>query len=578
MATPTVTDLSGGDIPFDSSNAKRITGGSTTDRISITDFVGAVSELSYDEDTGIVTQSGTDGTIYVFGGDSETADKDCFVHFENAIFQIYSNTGTDSANLDLGNDTSKIYFNHQCDVVIGNDTGVEDGGFNGNVIIRGENYGYNFFTYVPVFARQTLVTCHSFLVMACKGNSRISVISSNTSSVLKMVFVSHSADPYGENTTLNIDSEADTNIVIYGSRAAFRDGLIPGGLTSSEATISSMVASDDKVIFLYNGLQDINGVHQINDLSLTSIAQSDQPDLVMKYVNRTPDAELNLHRYHGSRSNDKFLASNNNGHMTVNMSQDVTFKIVDELGASLDADLVVETSSISSSFTDSDGGTPTGSVTDYATETEHDDTSEATQRIIDKTYLSNRNGNENERTASDSSVVPLVRSDARYSAFSFGYEIINDVEFTLDDEATRDVVIQMVPENNLRSSTLAGISNRAFRMDDIFDMVYEWALTNKEELPFNSVSAGAINLGSRNLTLEEDTSVTEVSISDEGDIVIPSISSSLNTGTKVLEVITTGTITIPEGMTVYGRLTDTNGTTSLVTVTAEIRSDYRLLF
>ena len=161
-------------------------------------------------------------------------------------------------------------------------------------------------------------------------------------------------------------------------------------------------------------------------------------------------------------------------------------------------------------------------------------------------------------------------ADLEYDVFSFGRQIVTGVAWTAalsgqDGAGKQNLgVIQLNDEVNLSSANTASVPSTASTFDDVFDILYDWAIINREPLPF-TVSAGEIDFGSLNVTFSTTSSLT-LDIAG-GSIVIPSMS-TLNLGSIITALTTMGTFTYT-GVTITGRITDTNGTPSTVTIIAD---------
>ena len=308
MATATATEStrSGGlhpraDVVF--------TGGSESDRLTLSDIAAAHASLEYDTESGVLTQSDTTPRAYRLGGSSTTASKDAFVDIPYGIIELYTGeTGVDTSSADKGNSTSKLILDHQCDAIIGREV-TGDPALDGRLVLRGENYSYNYYTYAEIFSAQAKVVCHGFVVLSGRNNSRFVIQNSNEDSVIKVIFtVLKHLDPYtdngdgspGSSPSLNIDPPSgESDIRLLGSGPTFRSTLTPSStLTGDEISIPEVVVEGASASVYFNRLHDINNFLTINGLRLTRLDNDDPPIL-----------RTSLHQWNCKRTNQVWALS-----------------------------------------------------------------------------------------------------------------------------------------------------------------------------------------------------------------------------------------------------------------------------
>ena len=158
-----------------------------------------------------------------------------------------------------------------------------------------------------------------------------------------------------------------------------------------------------------------------------------------------------------------------------------------------------------------------------------------------------------------------------YDVFSFGRQILTNVAWTavLSGQAGAGKqtlgVVQLNDELNLTAADSASVPATAATFDDVFDILYDWAITNRSALPFTA-SAGDIDFGSLAVTFDASGGALAVDLAAQ-TITVP-CAATLDQGTIHRSLTTTGSFTAT-GVTILGRITDANGTPSTVTIVAD---------
>ena len=552
-ATATASTRSSGVQPY---STITFTGGSDSDRITAADIAAAHTSLDFDAETGRLTQSDTTPRTYYLGGDSDSDAADCFVHLANVTVQLEDNPGTDSSSLDLGNDTSKFILGNQCDAVIGIDTGDPEGAFNGNVTIRGANWSYNFFSYTGIFEEHAKIVCHGYLVFAGRDNTRLLLVNRNSESQIRLVIAGHTADAFAELVGPNVDLDvASAELVVFTNRVSFRQTLVPGSLVSDELSIpaATIAGSDTKLTLYWNTLADLDDSYTISDLVLFQVGESDPPPLEISYVNASDGATILLRRYHNPRDDANFLVLNNNGHLTIEVAQDVTFGIVDPAGAAVTAYLRVESGSYGGAFNVVDAGAPTLTTTDYGTVVNHTATTGETVEIKDKVIAANKYGAQTSHGLDDTAVASADLTPVRWSAWAYGRMVLHNQALTLADVGESSVSVQMATDPNVTTADPDDVPALAGDSDDVYDMIHKHVVDNQLEFP-GSVTSGRLDVGSRDVTFSRTMAMA---VSDD-EISVP-CGTTVTKGDTITGIVTTGTVTIASGIDMTAGVTDSSG-------------------
>ena len=173
-------------------------------------------------------------------------------------------------------------------------------------------------------------------------------------------------------------------------------------------------------------------------------------------------------------------------------------------------------------------------------------------------------------TAANSRVAYGRAPATEYGAFLFGYQLVASEEFT--PEASGDgsgglqgLEITVARETNLTAADAASVPASAATFDDIFDIVYSAALTLRQALPA-TVSSGVLDFGSLDINLVTDISGSVASATWDGSAIKVQCAATLEAGTTITRLETTGTLTVGSGVTLEGPVTDSSGTTGTIAV------------
>ena len=157
-----------------------------------------------------------------------------------------------------------------------------------------------------------------------------------------------------------------------------------------------------------------------------------------------------------------------------------------------------------------------------------------------------------------------------YDVFSFGRQILTGVAWTAalsgQDGAGKQTlgVIQLNDETNLTAADAASVPARAATFDDVFDILYGWAIASRAALPF-AATTGNIDFGSLDVTF---SAAGALAVDLAGGAITVPCAATLAPGAIHMSLETTGTFAA-SGVTITGRITDANGTPSTVTVIAD---------
>ena len=472
----------------------RITGGSVTDRLTIEDVITALSTvLAYDEDTGVVTRAESSPTSwqFAFGGTSETAAKNCFIELSGITFQLESNLGEDNSSLDLGNETDKIIFDHQCDVIIGKDNGVLGGPDNGNVTILSENYSSDFYNYSGIFSREAKILCRGYLIICGRYNSRVKLVNSNPDSILRLIMAAYEIHPYLEengNMGINVDLDvAEQEVILYIDITSFRTHLLPGGLQGNRLELRSAVTDGDIFRLYFNRLDGLTPPNQYTVGGLEGVigvGSNAEPALAVAVVDTTQNSTIIMERY-GAKRGDAFLqAANNNNHLIVRFQQRLKLSIRDALGVLLAVDKMrVEAASTTVAWSSSDNGTPVVTKTDYGSVHDYTNVSEQEIDLDVKIMHSNEKSNQDTEFPTHASIVTTELSPARYSAWKWGRVTAYRIAFDFPDEqGEQDLASILVGDLLITAATKAAVPAAAATYDDVYDLLAEYAQDNEEDI------------------------------------------------------------------------------------------------
>ena len=539
------------------STGYRITGGTADDRLTIADIVSALTEWSRDTDTGVVTRSEVSPTArtWIFGGGSSSGAKDTYIQLDNTVFELENGTASN------GNSTDKIIFDHQCDVVIGVDTGNDSGPLNGNVIMRVENYANNQTGFCQIFNDQCLVTCYGYFIVAGRPNSRTNWVNQNSSSKIRAVIAAHSLDPWceGGNVGANFNLSVDSAEFSFASHTiSARDNLISGGLTGDTLSVPSAVigSSDTRFRIIFASLDNVSNLYKVDDLaSLTKIGASDQPPFTVQYVDDASECEVRLRQYGCKRGDAYFSFINNDGDLVVSVQRRLDFSFSSPAGTSLTADkLRVESSTFATTFSATAGGTPTITETSYGTVDSSTSQSSRSVVITDKSLASNHTDNQDEHDIDDSSVVSAASTGCRYSAWIWGRTPAINTAVTLADETgIVSVPVVMATDALITASAKPALSTAVTTFDDIYDALAAYAQDNNEAIGC-SVSSGRLTFTDGNVTFALAGSTGRSS----GTTTIAS-AATVTAGSKITSLAATGTVTVNTGVSVTGPYADSTG-------------------
>ena len=572
MATAAATLVTSG-LTGEPSSGYRITGGSASDRLTIQDIVDALSSaLTYDADTGLVTRVESSPTPYqfVFGGSSATASKNCFLELAGITFQLESEEGSDSTSLDRGNDTDKIIFDNQCDVIIGRDNGTEDLPDNGNVEINAENFSYNYFSYVPVLSRQVKIICNAYLIFACRQNSRVMLLNSNSESELRIIGAARDVSTflegsYARDLSMNLDIDVGSQeLIFYMTQVVMRD-FLAGGLEGNFLEIPFAITHGEAFSLYFNSLTNLNPIGKYTVAGIKEITRTDSTDAPLLNVVSTNTGGINiivLERYGGRRGDAFFSFSARQHSMEVQIQQMVKVLISDPLGAALTADrLLVEAGRSTFLYSSSDNGTPTATETEYGEDYEYTDVEEQEIDVHVKSFYVNKGGNENTRTTSDNSVVSLDLAPSRYSVWLWGREIKYRVALTFpDQQGGQEVIVALAEDSLITAATKAAVPAAAATYDDVYDLLAEYAFDNKEEIAA-LISGTTLQFDDTNATLAPGGSMGR----SGGTVTVP-CAATLAPGTKIKQLKVLGDFTVNDGVSVTGPLEDSTGVTAVIQI------------
>ena len=531
------------------------TGGSESDRLTLADIATAHSSLSYDSETGRLTQSDSTPRTYRIGGSSETAAKDAFIVVPNGEIELHSNTGTDTSALDLGNETSKFIFDSQCDAVIGVDA-TGDPALDGRLTFKGENYSHDFFTYAAIMGRQAKVVCYGFIVLVGKGNSRFVVQNENEDSVIKLIANKFShLDPYPSEVAFNLDPPAgETDVRYFGVDVQFRRNLTPTGtLLANEVTIPELIAeaNDDNVELYFNHLDNVSNELTVDFLRVATLGTTTQPELRVIYDNGTDTVDLHLTRYRSGRGDAEFALGGLDGNITMDVSQDITVKLQAPDGTALTG--LIRMTSATYSVTGYPANNQPTMTTDADGDIEtQDSVSEHTFRVIDLVAAARQSAGA--QNLSNSDRINRVRfTTVWWSAWVFGRELVVDRAVTLTAVGEREIVATLAVDPHVTSASDADVPSSAATFDDIYDLLHQYAVDNNEEV------AGTVTNGVLEFEDDDPTLALGGSLSRSGSTVTIPCGATVAAGTKITGIKATGTLTINTGVAVTGPYQDTNG-------------------
>ena len=538
----------------------RITGGTETDRITATDLVAAIDDLTMDEN-GIITQTGTIPRSFIFGNDANTAEiatvpKNTFVLLANVTFDLISEEGADSSSSQLGNGTSKIVFEDTCDLVVGIETGDATGPKNGNVIYRAENLSYSFYGFFALFARHAKITCHGYFIISGKQNGRLNLINTNPESVLRVICAAHTADPFAQSLGVNFDLNVQSEeILLFVDNISIRDDVTPGGLLGNSIVIPAITVSEtaEDFIIRWFDLQELNprGVYTVEIGKLGKIGTTEQPPLHLRNHTTTHLTQINLDRYGGSRDDTKFILMAQNSGLIVEVRQDVNISLVDSLGNPITGEIRVETDSFSAVPSDTANDIPALTTLEYGNVQDSEVTSEYSIPVTDKVMVATKtNTVDGHLLSSDPvNVASADMKNIRWSAFKFGHEIVYRQPVTLQDEQERNITHGLTVDANV-TVTESEVPSVASTDKDIYNMIHKYCIENKIDNPI-TVIGNIFNFEDVDVNFERDGTL---SVTDN-EITIP-VQSRVTGSTRMLS---TGTISLVN--TQYdGVIEDVNGT------------------
>ena len=237
-------------------NVANAAGFNASGRVRINDDASREREIASITGTAITLATAlpsapTAGQSVKFLEDEDSITPDCFLQMSGETIALEHNEGADSGSLDLGNSTDKVKFSDYCDVVIGEDIGVENGPNSGNVYLLGGNYSWDYYRYSHLFQERTKVTCHAYLVFIGRNNARPSLMNRNSESVIRVMIAGHSIHPFasGLQWRTNFDMDvASQEIIYYGDLFTFRGSgaRVPGGTQGRLLELTQAVIPDNQ--------------------------------------------------------------------------------------------------------------------------------------------------------------------------------------------------------------------------------------------------------------------------------------------------------------------------------------------
>ena len=289
---------------------------------------------------------------------------------------------------------------------------------------------------------------------------------------------------------------------------------------------------------------------------------TDQPRLVIKYVDTNEAATIIFDKF-GGKLGDAYLAAEcDDDDCTVEFRQTANFIIQDPAGNAVSAHLKVESGDYSVVYGGA-GVDPVVTTTDYSEEQEYSDVENQSVDIPVKVMaIAHLGGGDQTRRNADeeSTVVTDDLTPIRYSAWAWGKLIAYRQAFSFDaDSGEQDVVVSLSDDNLITSATQAAVPAAAATFDDIYDLLAEYAFENEEEIAC-TVADGVLEFDDADVVLADGGSLSRAS----GTVTIP-CGSEVVAGTKITGIKATGDLTINSGVTVDGPTEDQSGV--VVTVT-----------
>ena len=425
----------------------------------------------------------------------------------------------------------------------------------GGLTIRADNYSTRYYDYAPVFGRFARILCHGFIVLAGRGNTRWALQNSVSGNVIKVIAtrLAH-VDPYAETGLLNIDPlGAGADVRALGLGVDFRFARLPllAELTSDEISIPEIVVDSTTAFVYMNSLDDIDDHLTIHDLKPIRLNSTATPILRTLYTNADNAVVVTYSRYRGERADAKWLMSCNRGHLTIEVSQEVTIKLIDPVGGELTGDVEVKSASYTVVFTS--GSTPVLTVDGDGEVELAEGTNEHTFVVKDKTIAKRSEGNENARAIGHSTVAAEDHASITWSAWVFGRELVVDRSVSLEDAGELEIITTLAADVSVTSEDANSVPTSAGTFDDVYDMIHNVAVGDRTDLT-GTVSIGVLDLGSLDIAL---VSSGDFGIAS-GTITIP-CESSLEGGIKVKSIVTTGDLTIGDGVSLQGPVEDASG-------------------
>ena len=495
---------------------------------------------------------------------------DCFIQLAGDTVCLENNAGVDSGSADLGNATDKIVFADYCDVVIGEDIGIENAQDSGNVYMLTENYSWDYYRYSHLFQEKTKITCYAYLIFIGRNNSRPSLMNRNSQSKVRVIIAGHSIHPFadGHLWRTNFDMDVDTQeIIYYGDLFTFRGSgaRVPGGTQGRLLELTQAVIPDDQEGFTlsWNAFPApyeyiIRGL-----ATISKVGDTDQPRLVIKYVDTNESATIIFDKF-GGKLGDAYLAAEcDDDDCTVEFRQTANFIIQDPAGNAVSAHLKVEAGSYSVAYGGA-GVDPVITATDYGEIQEFLNTEEEAVDIAVKVMAIAYLGG-GDQTRRNADTISTVQTDdlnpIRYSAWAWGKQIAYRQAFTFDQESgEQDVVVSLSDDELITSATESAVPSAADDFDDIYDMLAKYAFDNEEEIAC-SVADGVLTFTDADVTFGGPFATLSRS---SGTITIPA-NSTVAAGEKIRSIKATGTVTVPNTVVVTGSIFDSSGVIVRVT-------------
>ena len=232
------------------------------------------------------------------------------------------------------------------------------------------------------------------------------------------------------------------------------------------------------------------------------------------------------------------------------VAQEITIKLRSPAGAELTGAIEVKSLSYSVAYSSS---TATLTTDDDGTVILSEGVSEAVFDVLDKVFAKATETAEEVRALDHSTIDAHTPAAIIWSAWAFGKELVVGRSLSLTAVGERDVIASLAPDSNVTSADAASVPSEAATFDDIYDMVHKYAVENQEDLQA-TVASGELDFGSLDISLEH-TGTFGIS---GGTVTVP-CDSTVEAGTRVKSIKTTGTITISEDVDVAGPYEDTNG-------------------